>query len=94
MPQPTYAQAVAERDQAIAARDRAVAERNEALEERGFLLQVLDDLGLALRRGRELGLHATDAGVEVCELYSRADALAAATRIRDLIAMVAPPAMP
>jgi hypothetical protein len=68
---------------------QARAERDGAVEERDFMLRLVQDLGVALSKGRLVRLHPTSDGVEVCTLYpTHAEALAVVTRIRDLIAMV------
>jgi hypothetical protein len=68
---------------------RAIAERDEAIAERDFILQFLQDMGADLCKGRALGCRPTADGVEIRSLYpSQAEALAAASRIRELRAMV------
>jgi hypothetical protein len=58
---------------------------SDAIAELEFVLKFSTELGVALGKGRRVRLHPTRAGVEICSLYpSHADALAAATRIRDL----------
>jgi hypothetical protein len=92
--QPTlaeYTQAMTELAAANAERDKAVKERVDAdEEERDFILKFLQDMGEALGKARLVRLHPTRAGVEIRSLYSSpADALAAASRIRDLVALIA-----
>jgi hypothetical protein len=46
--------------------------------------RFLQDIGIALGKGRLIRLHPTSDGGEICSLYrSHAEALAAATRVRD-----------
>jgi hypothetical protein len=69
--------------------DTAIAERDEAVAERDFVLKFFTEMGVALGKGRLLRLLPTSDGVEIRSLYpSHADALAAASRIRELRAMV------
>jgi len=79
-----YARAVAERDQARNERDAAIAER-------GFILGYVQDVGAALGKGSPFRLFPTgDGGAEIRALYdSRAEAVAAATHLGGLPAMVA-----
>lgn len=92
MPQPLraeYAQALAAMSEARLARDKAIRERDEVVEERDFMLTVLRELGLALIERRALDLRLTADCVEDRWVYaSLTDALAVATRMRGLIAMV------
>ena len=65
------------------------ADTAKAIGERDYLLKLIEELGGALLQGRALGVRPTGDGVEARELYpSRGAALAAATRVRDLVALV------
>jgi hypothetical protein len=68
---------------------QVVTAHNDAVAELEFALKFLTGLGVALGKGRRIRLHPIRAGVEIRSLYpSPADALAAATQVRHLLALV------
>jgi hypothetical protein len=90
-------QIIAERDAAIAQRDEGIALANaerdaaiaEANAERDFILTMVQDIGLALCKSRNITIKPTKRGVEARVLYpTLLDALRARAHVARLRAMV------
>jgi hypothetical protein len=48
---------------------QGLAERDEGVAEGDFVLRFLQDIGIALGKGRLIRLHPTSDGLEICSLY-------------------------